>query len=55
MTNENILVFEAVDVNDPSWDRVIDVLRDNIHGFEVRYGDGNSMIFTFPDKESPAD
>lgn len=55
MNEDNILVFEAWDVNDPAWERVIDVLRDNIPGFEVRYGDGHNMIFTFPDKEGPAD
>ena len=48
--NESILVFEAWDVNDPAWDRVIEVLSDNIEGFEVRYGDGNNMIFVFPDE-----
>ena len=48
---KKIVVFEAWDVNDPAWDRVIDVLSENIEGFEVRYGDGNNMIFVIPDEQ----
>jgi len=49
MNEDNILIFEAEDVNDPKWDKVIEVLSDNIPGFEVRYGDGNYMNFVIPD------
>ena len=52
MNEDNVLIFTAWDVNDPNWDRVIKVLRDNIPDFEVRYGDGNNMIFVFPSKEN---
>lgn len=49
MNEENILIFEAWDVNDPRWDVIIDVLSENIPGFEVRYADGNYMNFVIPD------
>lgn len=49
MSEDNILIFEAEDVNDPKWDIIIDVLSENIPGFEVRYGDGNYMNFVIPD------
>ena len=53
MNEENILIFEAEDVNDPKWDAVIDVLSENIPGFEVRYGDGNYMNFIIPQEYTP--
>lgn len=46
--NEYILAFEAEDVNDPMWDKIIKVLKDNIEGFEVRYADGEWMNFVIP-------
>ena len=53
MSENNILIFEAWDVNDPKWDVVIDILNENIPGFEVRYGDGNNMIFVIPQEYTP--
>lgn len=42
-------VFEAEDVNDPRWDVIINILKANIDGFEVRYGDGDYINFYWPD------
>lgn len=47
---KNSLLFEAEDVNDENWDMIIEMLRDNLPGFEVLYGDGNYMEFKW-DKE----
>lgn len=46
--NNNVVIFEADDVNDPTWDIIISVLRENIPGFHVGYGDGNYMAFAIP-------
>lgn len=46
--NNNVLIFEAEDVNDPAWETVIDVLTENIPGFNVGYGNGNWMAFAIP-------
>lgn len=53
MNEDKILIFEAWDVNDPNWDIVIDVLMDHLPGFEVRYGDGNNMMFVIPHEDTP--
>ena len=47
---EYSLIFEAEDVNDEGWDTIANILRENIPGFEVLYGDGNYMEFKW-DKE----
>ena len=46
--NNNVVIFEADDVNDSTWDTIISVLRENIPGFHVGYGDGNYMAFAIP-------
>ena len=46
--NNNVVIFEADDVNDPTWDTIISVLRENIPGFHVGFGDGNYMAFAIP-------
>lgn len=51
MIIKNILAFEADDVNDPRWDTVIKVLKENIEGFEVVYADGNWMNFVIPSEQ----
>lgn len=52
--NYNMVIFEAEDVNDPTWDYIISVLRENIPGFHVGYGDDNWMSFAVP-KEKMSD
>ena len=46
--NNNVVIFEAEDVDDPTWDYIISVLRENIPGFNVGYGYGNWMAFAVP-------
>jgi hypothetical protein len=46
--NNDIVIFEAEDVNDPTWDIIISVLEKNIKGFHVGYGNGNYMAFAIP-------
>lgn len=46
--NNNVVIFEADDVNDSTWDIIISVLRENIPGFHVGYGNGNYMAFAIP-------
>lgn len=54
MTNEeivrnyNFVIFEAEDVNDPTWHHIIKVLKDNIPDFQLGYGDGDYMSFAIP-------
>ena len=48
--NNNVVIFEANDCNDPTWDVIIQVLRENIPGFNVGYGIGNFMAFAVPKK-----
>ena len=48
--NNNVVIFEAEDVNDPTWETIISVLRENIPGFNVGYGDGDWMAFAVPKK-----
>lgn len=40
---EELVIFEADDVNDPAWDRIINILRKS--GIKVQYADGNWMNF----------
>ena len=47
---KNSLLFEAENVNDEGWDMIIEMLRNNLSGFEILYGDGNYMEFKW-DKE----
>ena len=47
---EYSLIFEAENVNDEGWDTIANILRENIPGFEVLYGNGNYMEFKW-DKE----
>lgn len=44
----DMITFRAEDVNDPRWEKIISVLKANIPGFEVLYGDGNWMNFYIP-------
>lgn len=46
--NNYVAIFEASDVNDLAWDIIIKVLRGNIPGFNVGFGDGNYMAFAIP-------
>lgn len=46
--NNNVVIFEAEDVNDPTQENIISVLRENIPGFNVGYGNGNWMAFAVP-------
>jgi len=46
--NNDIVIFEAEDVNDPTWDIIISVLEKNIKGFHVGYGNGNYVAFAIP-------
>lgn len=46
--NNNVLLFEAEDCDDPMWEYVITILRENIPGFSVGYGKGNWMAFAIP-------
>lgn len=46
--NNYVAIFEASDVNDLAWDIIIKVLRENIPGFNVGFGDGNYMAFAIP-------
>lgn len=46
--NNNVVIFEAEDVNDLTWEYIISVLRENIPGFHVGYGNGNWMAFAVP-------
>lgn len=46
--NNDVLIFEAEDCNDPMWDYVINILSKNIPGFSVGYGKGNWMAFAIP-------
>ena len=46
--NNNVVIFAAEDVNDPTWDYIISVLRKNIPGFNVGHGNGNWMAFAVP-------
>lgn len=46
--NNYVAIFEAFDVNDLAWDIIIKVLRENIPGFNVGFGDGNYMAFAIP-------
>ena len=48
--NNNVVIFEADDANDPTWETIISVLRENIPGFSVGYGDGDWMAFAVPKK-----
>lgn len=48
--NNDIVIFEADDVNDPTWEIIINVLRENVQGFNVGYGRGNYMAFAVPKK-----
>lgn len=43
--SKHLLVFEAQDCNDPDWDKVIEVLREQLPDFEVFFADGNNMNF----------
>lgn len=42
---EYSLIFEAEDVNDKGWDTITNILKENIPGFEVLYGNGNYIEF----------
>ena len=42
------VIFTADDVNDPIWDYIISVLKENIPDFHVGYGNGNWMAFAVP-------
>jgi len=46
----NVVIFEADDVNDSTWDVIISILKEHIPGFSVVYGDGNRMAFAIPKK-----
>ena len=46
--NNDVLLFEAEDCNDPMWEYVIAILSENIPGFNVGYGNGNWMAFAIP-------
>ena len=46
--NNYVAIFEASDVNNLAWEIIIKVLRENIPGFNVGFGDGNYMEFTIP-------
>lgn len=46
--NNNVVIFNAEDVNDPTWDYIISVLKKNITGFKVGYGKDNWMAFAVP-------
>lgn len=46
--NNYVLLFEAEDCNDPMWEYVIEILRENISGFNVGYCSGNWMAFAIP-------
>ena len=46
--NNYVLLFEAEDCNDPMWGYVIEILSENIPGFNVGYGKGNWMAFAIP-------
>lgn len=39
--------FTAADCNDESWDIIIETLREKFPDFQVTYGDGNNMTFSF--------
>lgn len=51
MNDKEVLTFEVEDVNDPLWEMIIEVLKENINGFEVAYGDGNWINFNIPKEE----
>lgn len=38
-----LVILEADDVNDPTWNKITQILRDN--GVDVYYADGNYMNF----------
>lgn len=46
--NNNVLLFEAEDCDDPTWDVIIGILMEHIPGFTVGYGNGNWMAFAVP-------
>ena len=46
--NNDVLIFECEDINDPTWLYVISVLEENIPGFRYGYGKGNWMAFAIP-------
>lgn len=48
INDKDVLSFEAEDVNDPLWDVIINILSENIEGFEVKYADGNWINFIIP-------
>ena len=39
--------FAAADCNDESWDIIIETLKEKFPDFQVTYGDGNNMTFSF--------
>lgn len=47
---ENSVLFQADDVNDESWETIIEILKDNLPDFSVSYGDGDYMTFSWSDK-----
>lgn len=52
-THEEILIFEADDLEDELWQHVIEVLKKNDPSFKgVRYADGNWMNFVFSENLS---
>ena len=44
----DIVIFQADDVYDPTWDTIISVLKEHIPGFKVGYGNENWMAFALP-------
>ena len=46
--NNHVVIFEADDVNDPTWDVIVSILEEHIPGFKVGYGNGNWMAFAIP-------
>ena len=53
--NNYIVLFEAEDVNDPTWELIIAILREHIPGFNVGYGNDNWMAFAVPKELVPTD
>ena len=49
--NYNIVIFKAEDANDPTWDYIISVLRENIPGFNAGHGYGKWIAFAVPKEE----
>lgn len=43
------VILEAEDVNDPVWDKITQILRDN--GVDVYYCDGNFMNFVIKENK----